>query len=203
MAAEHAFDIIFERVIAQLAADSNTANVVFGARELAKRINYGPGQANRVVFVPGDEKGAIGEYGPAVKSRPRSFEGINTPRTLFTLGEIFRVFCWAFDGTNPESERAQYVAARFLHDQVVRALYKTSYGNFVLTKPTIVPQGVERKFGCEIVITLLVTAKIPDDPGPIADLDSTPIKPTTGIGPTALAKTEPPENDGSDTTAGS
>jgi hypothetical protein len=200
MASEHAFDLLFEDVVANLAADGNTANVVFGAREIAKRVNFGPGQANRVVFVPGDEKGALGEYGPAVQARLRSFQGISTPRTLRTLEEVFRVYCWAVDATDPENERKQYVAARYLHDQVVRAMHNSAHVgtvNFVLTKPQIVPSGPERKFGCEIMVTLIVTAKIPDDPGPIADLDFANVKPTTAIGPTEL-----PEEGETDTTSG-
>lgn len=203
MASELAFDILFEGVKTQLSADGNMANVVFGARELAKRINYGPGQANRVVFVPGDEKGLIGEYGPAIKPRLPSFQGHVTPRTLFTLGEVFRIFCWGFDAATPEDERAQYVAARYLHDQVVRALYHAGHGTFMLTKPMVVPNGAERKFGCEIMITLVVQAKLPDDPGPVVELDFTVVVPTTGIGPTKLEKVLPGEDDGEDTTAGS
>ena len=200
--AELAFEILYDGVKAKLAEDGNTCAVVFGQREVAKRINGGPGQANRVVFAPGDEKGAIGEYGEATKARLPSFQNRSTPRTLFTLGELFRVYCWAFDSSDPENELAQYRAARFLHDQVVRALYHAGHGTFILTKPTIVPIGVERKFGCEIVINLTIIAKLPDDPGPVADPDFATVKPTTGIGPSILEKVPPGTEDGEDTTHG-
>src|SRR5690242_19008704 len=126
MAAELVVDIVYEGVVAERDEDGNTARVLFGQRALAQtRVTQGFGQANRVVFVPGDEKGAIGEYGPAVKPRLRSFENNSTPRTLFTLGEVVRVYVWGSDQTvpdgDPDYERAQYRAARFLHDQVVRA----------------------------------------------------------------------------------
>lgn len=203
MASNHAFDLLFEDVKANLLADGNTAAVLFGQRELAKRINYGPGQANRIVFVPGDDKGAIGDYGPATTTRKPSFQGITTPRTLGTLREVFRVFCWAFDAAAPEDERAQYAAARYLHDQTVRAIHNSPHvgsASYELTKPTIVNVAgpLERKFGCEIMISLVIIAKLPDDPGPVTDPDFTTVKPTTGTGPTRL-----PDDGETDTTAGS
>lgn len=206
MASQHAFDIIYSGCKLQLIADGNTTPVLFGKRELAKRINKEVGVFRRVVFVPGDDKGAIGEYGPATKVRLPAFQGNVATRTLYTLTEVFRVYCFAFDASAPEDELAQYAAARYLHDQVVRALHLSSHGNFTLDKPMIVPQPTERKFGCEIMITLNVIARIPDDPGPVEDPDFETVKPTTGVGPTRLASEgEAPEDgeaDGSDTTSG-
>lgn len=210
MAAELASDILFEDLVANLADDGNTAKVLFGARALtATRTAPVEAQA-RVVVVPGDEKGALGEYGPMTK--PRLGIGALTPRTIGTFKEVFRIFVWAQDRTvadgHTDYERAQYRAARFLHDQVYRAIFNSRVGTVQaqMTKPQVVQGTVERKAGCELMFWCVLTAKIPDDPGPVVDPDFTGVKPTTGIGPTALKVTktddEVGENDGEDTTSG-
>lgn len=188
-------DLLIDDMQAQLTADGNTAKIVFGQREPARvRINPGPGQANRVVIVPGDEKGNLGDYGPA--KRPRGLLGSATPRTLCTWNEQFRIFIWAFDPSEPENERAQYRAARFLHDQIVRAALlspRISQADLDISKPTLVLGPLERKFGCEIVLLLTLRAKLPDDPGPVAPLDWVPVVPTTGDG--VLRLPDDPEAD--------
>lgn len=206
MAAELAIDILWEGLVANLAADGNTAKVLFGARALTATRAAPVEAQNRVVVVPGDEKGALGEYGPATK--PRLGIGALTPRTLATLKEVFRVYVWAIDRSvadgQPDYERAQYRAARFLHDQVYRAIFNCRAGTVQaqMTKPQVVVNTTERRAGCELVFWLVLTAKIPDDPGPVAEPDFTGVAPTTGIGPTSIVVTEPGEEDGADVTPG-
>jgi hypothetical protein len=206
MAAELAIDLMFEDLVSNLAADGNTARVLFGQRALTATRSAPVEAQARVVVVPGDEKGALGEYGPATK--PRLGIGASTPRTLGTLKEVFRVYVWAQDRSvadgHPDYERAQYRAARFLHDQVYRAIFNGRVGTVQaqMTKPQLVQGAVERKAGCELVFWVVLTVKIPDDPGPPSDLDFDDVKPTTGVGPTSLDVEEPGEDDGSDTTAG-
>lgn len=168
-----ALPLLFEDVKTQLAADASTANVVFGWRERTKRNNQGPGSANRVVFEPGEDKGKAGEYTAPVKDR-RAW-GTRSIRSLQTFKETCTVECWAYDETAPNDELAQYTAARHLHDHVVRAIYlspRVGHGSFEIKDPTWITDKKELRFGAAIKFTLIVQAKIADDPGPPRDLDT-------------------------------
>lgn len=147
---------LITRVRAQFATDGVNAAVHFGRREKHKQINQGNGRANRVVFQPGDNSGAIGAYAPA-----RNPGG--NPRPLLTLNEKLVVFIWAFDASNPADELTQYQAVRFLHDTVIRAIHLTMCGRYSLGAPQlVVDNGNERVFGAEIAVPLAIEALIPD-----------------------------------------
>lgn len=196
-----ALPLLFADVQAQLAADASTANVVFGWRERTKtRINQGPGGANRVVFEPGEEKGKAGEYAPPVKTR--GVWGTRSLRSLGTFLETCTIECWAYD-PDDQSELAQYTAARHLHDHVIRAIYlspRVGHGSFEVKDPMWIVDKKELRFGAAIKFTLIIQAKIVDDPGPPRDLDIEAVQPEHAIGPAVIALPAGDETDGTDTT---
>ncbi len=158
---------IYNSVKAELVADGVTAEVVFGRREPAKAINKTAG--GRICFVPGGLDGKAGRYAP-----PRD-PGRN-PAPLMSFREAVEVYCWGYDDTAAEDELAQYVAARTLHDSVVRAItrvmFGTAQGSIEFTNPHWVVNNVERIYGAELVFTL-------DIPGMIAATSDDEAVPTT------------------------
>jgi len=170
-----ALSIVYEDVKQRLIDDGPIGVVVtFGRRERTKQINQGTGRANRVVFQPGDDgSGKMGTYAP-----PRNPGRL--PRPLFTLREIAYVYCWAYDPTDPNNEQLQYEAAKLLHDQVLRAIYKSrvGHGTIQVKDPTLQAQKTERLFGYEIRFTLELESMVPDSPGIWPE--------ATGVAPTAI-----------------
>lgn len=154
--------LIFDEVAALFTAESTTAALAFGNREIAKQMNQGPGRANRVIFAP---EGELGEYQSA------RAPGRN-PRPLTTLIERATVYCHAVDTSALNDQRAQYTAARLLHDAVVRAILLASKKGAIadvpvkLSKPRWVGENVERQFGAEIAFTLDVMCSVPDQAYP-------------------------------------
>jgi len=153
------FSNLFDEVKTRLTAATVDATVVFGKREVTKQINQGPGRANRVVFVPGDEAGALGAYepvrepGPNLRSRVIA-GGRRTPRSLWDWHVAGRVYVWAFDGTAPEDERKQWDAMVELHDYVVEAIHGAASGNYKIRAPKDPAKTVERRFGCETMFVV-------------------------------------------------
>jgi hypothetical protein len=152
---------LYTDVKARFSAESTTANVVFGWREPAKQINQGPGRANRICIVPGDESGDIGEITSARNP------GRN-PRPLATLNEVFSVYVFGWDSSAPEDELKQYIATRFLYDAWYRAVYLAAHGTFQVLSAKWVTTQMERRFGAEILAVYAIESMIPDSPWTIA-----------------------------------
>ncbi|AUX25151.1 uncharacterized protein SOCEGT47_056950 [Sorangium cellulosum] len=137
---------LYRHVRDHLQAAGVTANVVFGNREVAKQINQGAGRANRVVFAPGDDGGALGGYGPPAKP------GRN-PRPLWDWLLVARVYVWTFDASAPQDEAVQWDAVVELHDRVVEAIHSFTAGFYRLSAPRRLGP-VEKRFGEELVFLL-------------------------------------------------
>jgi len=148
------FSELFDKVKAALP----TASVVFGEREIGKQINQGPGRANRVVFVPGEDSGALGTFDPpAVPGRNlqvRGAPGRRQSRALWAWKVAGRVYVWAYDATDPNDERKQWDALVALHEQVVEAIHAYQSGHYALRAPRLTTKTHERKFGCEIMFVV-------------------------------------------------
>lgn len=196
-----ALSLLFEDVKAQFTADATNANLVFGWQERTKRINQGLGGAARVVFEPGEDKGKAGQYGPSVQNRRPM--ALRATRSLGTFLESCTVECWAFDASAPGNEQVQYEAARWLHDLTIRAIYRSprvGHGSFEIKDPTWITDKKELRFGAAIRFTLIVQAKIADDPGPVRDLDGVEVLAEHAIGPAEIALPGGDETDGTDET---
>jgi len=121
----------------------------FGWREPAKRTGK-----LRIVWVPGDGD-EVGEL------RGASDPG-RDPRPLATLDELFTVYLEAGDATAPETERAQYIAARLLFDAWYRAVYLAARGRFGIKSVTWVDGKNERRYGATIRVVGTIEAMVPD-----------------------------------------
>jgi hypothetical protein len=149
-------------VRSSLLAAGVTATVAFGKREVGKQINQGVGRANRIVFAPGDEAGALGSYVPAVPGRNIQATGVaqrRIPRALWDWNVALRVYVWAYDATLAEDELAQWGAMVELHDLTVEAIHTFCCGFYVIKSPRDPAKNIERRFGCETMFIL--EARIP------------------------------------------
>lgn len=169
---ELALEVLYDKVVARFAAEGPYYNAApvpqpFGWRFVAQQ-HVGP----RIVWVPGDPRGAIGDMGPA-----RNPGGL--PRSLGTLFEQFHVIISSQDPEQPENERLQYRTTRLLHDYWYRAVYHAAHGTFEIDTYEWNVDKLERRFGTAMVIVCTLQAKIPDvapggptDGGPFAPADT-------------------------------
>lgn len=159
MADTLALEKLYNDVVALWAAEAVLPAVpvlnLFGWRTPADKLNTGTPAGTRICWVPGDPSGALGELGPAAQP------GRN-PRSLATLGELFTCLISASDQTAPESELAQYKAARFLFDAWWRAVHKSMPGRVRLVALAWVIDAKERRFGATIRAVCAVEAMVPD-----------------------------------------
>ncbi len=145
---------LFEQVSARLAADGTPVTNAFGWRIPAQH-PYG----NRIAWVPGDPSGSLGVIAP-----PRN-PG-TTPRSLFTLNELFTCVIYGEDLTDPENEIRQYEIVRYLRDAWLRAIYHTAHGAFTLRTEQWITDRLERRHGAALRCVCDIQATVPDVPFP-------------------------------------
>ena len=147
-----ALEALHDSVVARFTADSTPCTLLFGWKERAQQAI-----APRIVMVPGDETGALGEWLPARQP------GRN-PRSIGTLGELFHVVISAQDPTAPESDRAQYKVTRLLFDAWWRAAFLFAGARLQLVAARWLVDRITRRFGGGMVVTCTYEAMIPDAP---------------------------------------
>lgn len=174
MATVFAVTKLYDDVVARFALEGADIANYFGWREPAKHKTA----AKRIVWVPGDEVGALGAFGSA-KNPGRN------PRPLATLGELFYVLIGAVDASAPEDERKQYEATRALLDAWYRAAYLAARGTFSVVSAEWLTDKLERRHGAAIRVTCAIDAMVPDAP-----LESAPTDTKADISTTELDVTE-------------
>mgnify|MGYP000101882798 CR=1 FL=1 len=147
-----ALEALHDAVVARFTADATPCTLLFGWKERAQQAI-----APRIVMVPGDETGALGEWLPARQP------GRN-PRSLGTLGELFHVVISAQDPTAPENDRAQYKVTRLLFDAWWRAAFLFAGARLQLVAARWLVDRITRRFGGGMVVTCSYEAMIPDAP---------------------------------------
>ncbi len=76
------------------------------------------------------------------------------------------------DPTDPENELLQYKATRLLRDAWHRAVYLSARGTFQIRSEAWVIDKNERRFGTALRIVCEIESMIPDEPLPIAPVDT-------------------------------
>lgn len=126
-------------------AQSITAAVAAGWKARTFQLNEGPGLANRVVFMPGDEAGNMGELTqPRLKS--------SSPRCLRQLHEIITVSVWAADTSSPvalEDELLQQDAVENLLEVTFQAIQSIALADWIAGTMRETRPGGEMAFGRE------------------------------------------------------
>lgn len=166
-----ALPTLFDNVVARFESEGTNVEQTFGWR---KPQRYDTTRA-RIVWVPGDETGGIGEVRGPRKTGDRADR-----RTLATLGELFHVRISANDPQFPEDERKQYEETRKLFDAWVRAVYLAAHGTILFGSPTWITDKNERRHGAALICVCEVEAPIPDSPYVLAPAD-TEIEVTTSL----------------------
>lgn len=164
---------LYDAVVARLAAEAPLvgdppapgppiATSYFGWREPAKQY---PG--NRLVWVPGEPSGAIGEI-----VAPRMPGNRQTGRPFTNLEEKFHVFVTGYDAAAPTIERAQYVATRLLFDELVRCIHLAAFGNYAIKSASWVIDKKEFRAGATILLNGTIRAVQPDHENDSAPVDT-------------------------------
>lgn len=150
-----------------------TAKVEVGWKRRPRQDNQGALGANRVVFIPSDEKGDGGSLKPARFVGDRAIRDADSNhvadvRSLLNWERSVQVSIWASDRTtpnDPNNEAAQVEAVETLFEWVVRAVHcapgafaSVTWGDPKWTEP------VERSFGLELLVPLTFSHPIFDQP---------------------------------------
>ncbi len=151
---------LYDDVQARFDTEGTVCAMAFGWRPPAQQQLT----AARITWTPGDVNGKIGEVG--APRRPG-----RDPRPLGTLHELFTVEFFAFDPAEPENERLQYQAVRFLFDAWFRAVYLSAYGTFALIENEWLLASKERRHGAGLRIVATIDAMIPDAANTYADIN--------------------------------
>lgn len=152
-----ALDYLFDRLTSETAERLDPAPVVaMGWRQPTYQVNQGPSGAGRVLLVPGDPGGKVGDLISA--KRPQ-----RDPAPVATLVELATLYLWAYDGTDPSDARLQWRAARRLHDVVVPIVIRAFRGRWKLVSNQWLRSDLERPFGAELQLVIAVEAMLPDD----------------------------------------
>lgn len=130
---------LYDAVRARFLAESVPVAMLFGWRTPFQQLETG----NRIVWVPGDPDGALGEL------LPPKYPGRN-PRALANLGELFYVEISAADVADPENERAQYQATRELFDTWLRAVQLAAHGTYRVVSAKWLTEKNDRRHGAAI-----------------------------------------------------
>ena len=149
MAVILALEKLYTDVVATLAIRDPEIDVPFGWKEPTKQ----SGEKKRIVWVPGDDTGRLGDLLPVQQTG-------RVPRPLGTLGELFTVYIVGYDSTAPNDELAQYKAARLLYDRWFSAVYESSHGRFSLRSQRWETSKKEFRYGACIVVVAFVEAAL-------------------------------------------
>lgn len=156
-AATLSLDYLFDRIVTQSAERLDPAPACFfGWREPGKQLNQGTGGANRILLVPGDPGGKVGDIEGG--KRPG-----RDPNGLATMVEVATLYLWSYDATDPTDARLQWRAARRLHDVVIPLCIRAFRGRWKQMAKTWLRSDLERPFGAEMQVVFAVESMIPDD----------------------------------------
>ncbi len=169
MATKLALEYLYESVVARFTAEGTAATQVFGWREPPKQLAGPP----RIVWVPGDPAGSLGEIGGArYPGRNQTSPDPDLGRPLATLRELFTCYIHAEDASDPQDELLQFKAARLLYDAWYRAVYLAAHGIFLQRSAAWHGDPNERRRGATIRVVASVESMIPDSPLALAPADT-------------------------------
>lgn len=146
-----------------------TANVRVGFKERRRQDNQGPGQANRVIFVPATLTGAAGSLEGVVRSGPRRVPGAPDVdvRDLAIWNGPVVASCWAYDAEHPTDEEAQIEVVETLVEDTIQAIHYFGFGNVAGGDVAFTPP-TERSFGLEMLFTFKLRRPFRDRPRELA-----------------------------------
>ncbi len=147
---------LVEKVRAYFVANGVSAGVHLGWQARYRVINQGPGQANRVVFTPGDDNGAAGRILAPRRVGQRSVGANDSTRALYDWDRIVLVSMWASApgsiGDEEARESATYEVLEDLIEQTMRGIYSAAHADVIvgevrMTVPAERAYGLEARIG--------------------------------------------------------
>lgn len=133
-------------------------SVVYGFSAEGRQDNQGSGDANRIVFHPGDPQGKAGRF-----VGTRSPGGTN-PRELFNFIATVRMTVWAVDSDRAENDAAQVSAVMCLWEKAIQAIHSVvGSGNYDLKDPQWEVSPNENPYGRALHTTIEIRMPIVDE----------------------------------------
>ncbi len=163
---------LFQGVKDYFDAIGDGTSVVFGYRERAKQINQGLGQANRVIFLPGDPNGSGGKLGATPRDVGRrqlndeDGNRIADIRPLASWERQFSISIWGVDKDAPRDELAQAVATENLFEHTLRAIegFEGAGGMNLAWGAVTWTVAKENTFGTELLVGLALAHPLMEAP---------------------------------------
>lgn len=161
---------LFDAVVLAFAEDQLTASNDFGWKAPRQQPKTAEAAVARISWVPGDDKtDKAGKYEPPINP------GQTPQRSLGTFREFFTIYIHAADNSSKvaaASDRAQYRAARNLHDNWWRCLYLAAYSVGLGNRLKVEDLGWEKgkqaaANGACLRLLVSLPAKLPDAIVPI------------------------------------
>jgi hypothetical protein len=177
-----AVDTLFENVVASFKEERIEIPNNFGWRELNKH----KAAHSRIVWIPGDENGRVGDTGA-----PRDVGG--NPRAIAQTNELFTVYFSSFDASAPEDELVQYREAKRIFHLWYLAAYRAAYGTFEIVDQFWDVSKKERQHGLMSSALVAIQAPIFDDVHALVPADAEPDI-STSIGEDLSEPTIEPED---------
>lgn len=156
-----------EGVRTYLAERRVVAEVAFGRRARARRLNQGIGGANRIVFQPGDDGGRLGKLAPTHQPGQREIAPDVTARSLVNWTTLYTVFVWAAapaSSARVRDEADDFEAAEELLQWTVRAVHWAFDGHAQWGAVSLVHEPAELAHGVELRAELVVDFPLYDTP---------------------------------------
>jgi hypothetical protein len=156
VAVKMAVQALRDAVAATFTKDGTEVQQLFGWRAVAEQVYSN----RRVVWVPGDDSGAVGSVVGAANV------GGAPVRNLADFEELCTLWIHATDADpeKAEDEEVQYNECRLVFDAVYRALHHAATGRFKVRSVRWVTEKKLRRWGLAMKVLLEVRATLPDSP---------------------------------------
>jgi hypothetical protein len=152
-------------IVATLKAQGITPPVIgtTGWKQREQQLNQGPGRANRILLLPGNERGDEGVF---IQGHVRR----SNPRVLFTWERICTASIWGVDTTERSNEELQLNASFLLlvlFNQAMQYLRSADYVFKSARRDPKMSQNVQ--FGRELLVEFIHRQPIFDMPQPVVE----------------------------------
>lgn len=137
-------------------ANGVTANVSVGWKAPTKRINEGPGGANRVVFIPTDPSGRAGRFTIGTSTH-------HTPKPIATWEQNIVVAVWAVDASTSQAladDEKQFTAVNNLLEDTMEAIRAVAHAAAIPGEVNFMLEPLELAYGREARVSYVLKSEL-------------------------------------------
>lgn len=133
-----------------------TASVSVGWKAPTKRINEGPGGANRVVLIPTDPSGRAGRFVIGTTTH-------HTPKPIATWEQNIVVAVWAVDASSPDAladDEKQFTAVNDLLENTMEAIRGVAHAAAIPGEINFLLEPLELAYGREARVSYVLKSEL-------------------------------------------